>query len=102
VPDLPIAVVSLSFDNSHDRDFRLPGSGSRSLLYVFDGTQIGAQAETADGRDLTPGSSHDRVRLTFWDPAAAACVHPGGAFEIWYGGVIGHGSVNHLLPENRA
>jgi hypothetical protein len=46
VPDFPTAVVRLSFDESDDRDFRLPGSGSRSLLYVFDGTQIGAHAET--------------------------------------------------------
>jgi hypothetical protein len=65
---------------------------------VLDGQQVGASAETRDGRDLTPGSSHDPVRLTFGDPAA---VQAGAAFEDWYGGVIGRGAVDHLESENR-
>jgi hypothetical protein len=97
VVDAVIAVVRLVFDSSEDRRFRLPGSGSRSLLYVFEGQQIGAHAETSDGEDLTPGTSHKGVQLTFWAPESEAIVRPGATFEIWYGGIIGHGSVDHLL-----
>ena len=93
---MPVAVVRLDTDSSQVRDYRLPGSGSRSLLYVFDGQQVGASAETRDGSDLTPGSSHEGVRLTFWDPAAIPLVRAGAAFEVWYGGVIGRGVVDHL------
>lgn len=70
------AVVRLVFDSSEDRSFRLPGSGSPSLLYVFEGKQIGALAETSDGEDLTPGTSHEGVRLTFWAPESEAIVRP--------------------------
>jgi hypothetical protein len=98
---MPVAVVRLDLDPSPEREYRLPGSGSRSLLYVFDGQQVGASAETRDGRDLTPGSSHDGVRLTFWDPAAIPLVDAGAAFEVWYGGVIGRGMVDHLESEER-
>jgi hypothetical protein len=97
VPDeIPVAVVHLELDPSQIRGYQLPGSGSRSLLYVFDGQQVGASAETRDGSDLTPGSSHEGVRLTFWDPAALTLVRPGAAFDVWYGGVVGRGAVDHL------
>ncbi len=69
----PVAVVSLTL-RSGDRDYRLPGVGSRSLLYVFDGRQIGALTETSDGADLVPDSTHPEARLTFWDDAATTLV----------------------------
>jgi len=95
------AIASLDFDTAEGHSFRLPGSGSRSLLYVFAGAQVGAHAKSADGEDFTPGSSHSGVRLTFWDPAARDCVRP-GPFDIWYGGIVGHGHLEEVLPEGSA
>jgi hypothetical protein len=100
--DALTALARLVFDSSDGHNFRLPGSGSPSLLSVFEGQQIGALAQTATEEDLTPGSSHDDVRLMFWAPEAADIVRPGAPFEIWYGGVVGHGSIDHLLPTERA
>ena len=91
-----VAVVSLALDAGEDRAYRLPGKGTPSLLYVFDGQQIGAFAETADGQDLTPGSSHVGLRLTFWAPEAPNWVREGSTFDVWYGGTVGHGSVERL------
>jgi hypothetical protein len=79
-----------------DRAFRLPGAGSRSLLYVFGGQQIGANAVTSDGRDLVPGSSHDGVVLTFWDDAARIAVTAHSEFFLWYGGRVGNGFVQSI------
>ena len=91
------AIVRLELDALDGRHFRLPGDGTRSLIYVFgDAEQVGARASTADGRDLTPGSTHDSVRLDFWAPQAGDVVHVGRAFEIWYGGTVGRGSVESV------
>lgn len=94
--DAPIATVRLVFTESGGRDFKLPGGGSPSLLYIFKGHQVGAFAETADGRDLTPGTTHDGVRLTFWASEATTLVHPGADFDVWYGGIVGSGSVDSV------
>jgi hypothetical protein len=90
------AIVSITLDASEDRAYRLPGAGTRSLLYVFDGQQIGARAETMDGQDLVPGTTHSGVRLTFWAPEAPDIIHEGSGFDVWYGGTVGHGSVESL------
>ena len=60
------AIARLDLDSLDDRQYQLPGSGTPSLIYVFGpDEQIGARAYTADGRDLTPGSTHDDIRLDF-------------------------------------
>jgi len=67
------------------------------MIYVFgDAEQVGARASTADGRDLMPGSTHESVRLDFWAPQAEVLIRVGRAFEIWYGGTVGHGSVESV------
>ena len=94
------AIVRLELDASEDRHFRLPGDGTPSLIYVFgEDEQIGALASTADGRDLTPDTSHGSVRLDFWAPQAKDIVRAGRAFEIWYGGTVGRGSVDSVGHE---
>jgi hypothetical protein len=90
------AVVDLCLDADADRAYRLPGAGSRSLVYVFDGREIGALAVTADGRDLVPGSEHEGARLTFWVDKARILVSEGSSFAVWYGKVVGHGLVQSV------
>jgi len=90
------ALVNLSLFAQAERAYRLPGAGSRSLLYVFDGRQIGAHVVTADGRDLVPGSEHKGVLLTFWTDEARILVVQGISFEVWYGGVVGEGKVQSV------
>lgn len=90
------AVVDLHLHPAVDRAYRLPGAGSRSLLYVFDGQQIGAQAVTADGRDLVPGSEHTATVLTFWADEARIIVTEGARFSVWYGGTVGDGLVSSV------
>lgn len=68
--DSPCATVSLALDASVDREYALPGSGSRSMLFVFDGRQVGAHAISKSG-DFVSGSTHASVSLAFWDRAAA-------------------------------
>lgn len=89
------AVVDLRLA-AHDRTFRLPGTGSPSLLYVFDGQQIGARAVTLDGSDLMPNSTHEGVALTFWADEARVLVVPGQTFMVWYGGDVGEGTVRSV------
>jgi len=74
----------------------LSGNGSRSLLYVFDGRQIGAMAVTADAAELVPGSNHDAVVLTFWADEARTIVAKEARFSVWYGGTVGEGSVRSV------
>jgi hypothetical protein len=93
---LPDLLVSVDLDPS-DREFRLPGAGSRSLILVFDGQQIGAQIVTADGRDLTPGSHHDRAHVRFWAEGVAMSFRVGGAFDLWYSGIVGRGTVTSVV-----
>jgi hypothetical protein len=89
------ALVRLELDAAADRHYRLPGDGSPSLIYVFgEDEQIGARAYTTDGRDLTPGSIHESLRLDFWAPEAVEIVLAGRPFAVWYGGIVGRGSVD--------
>jgi hypothetical protein len=79
-----------------DRRFRLPGGGSRSLLYRFSepAILIGAQAVTADGRDLAPGTNHQGVVLAPWAEVPEVYeVAAGSRFSVWYGGDVGEGIV---------
>lgn len=89
-----VAQVRFSLEPDAGRDYRLPGVGSRSMLFVFDGQQVGGQAQS--DKDFTPASTHDGVTLTFWDEAARALVTPGAAFDVWYGETIGHGLVESV------
>jgi hypothetical protein len=90
------AIVDLRFNSEVGGAYRLPGAGSKSLLYVFDGKQIGARAASADGDDLVPGSQHEEVLLTFWADEARILVTQGAAFEVWYGGIVGEGVVESV------
>ena len=91
------AIVRLELDASDDRRYRLQGNGTPSLIYVFgEDEQIGARAHTADGRDLTPGSAHESLRLDFWAPIAKDIVRIGRCFEVWYGGTVGRGVVESV------
>lgn len=94
------ALVDLRLHAATDRAYRLPGSGSRSLLFVFDRKQIGAMASTADGRDLAPGTKHDAALLTFWEDEVRILVTEGSPFSIWYGGVVGNGTVRSVGWKN--
>ena len=62
-------------------------------------SRSGLGPRTAGGRDLTPGSSHESVRLDFWAPQAKDIVRAGRAFEIRYGGTVGRGSVESVGHE---
>jgi hypothetical protein len=90
------AVVDLRLYAQADRAYRLPGTGSPSLLYVFNEQQIGALATTADERDLVPGSEHTGVLLTFWTDEARILVAEGASLAVWYGGVVGEGEVRSV------
>jgi hypothetical protein len=92
VAAVTLARVAIELHAS-DRQFKLPGGGSRSLLYRFGEVLLGARAVTADGRDLSPGSSHPDVTLEFWADEADAAVAPGAAFTVWYGEDVGSGVV---------
>jgi hypothetical protein len=69
------------------------------MLFVFDGRQIGAQAVSTRG-DFVPGSHHSSVSLTFWADEAQTMVTPNAAFEVWYGGTIGSGTVQSVSWKN--
>jgi hypothetical protein len=90
------AIVDLRLNSDGGHAYRLPGAGSRSLLYVFDGKQIGAHAATADGKDLVPGSQHKHVLLAFWTNYARILVSESATFEIWYGDIVGDGVVRSV------
>lgn len=79
-------------DADAEREYSLPGRGSRSMLFVFDGRQVGAHA-TSESGDFVPGSTHESVSPMFWDDAALALVRPGASFDVWYGDTIGSGRV---------
>lgn len=96
------AVVDLRLRDGAGRTYRLPGAGSRSLLYVFNGQRIGAHATTADGCDLVPGSEHEGVVLNFWADEARDLVAVGSTFEVWYGGIVGDGEVQSVGWSPRA
>ena len=98
VGSVPDVLVSLDLDDS-DRPYRLPGAGCRSFMFVFEGKMIGAQVVTADGRDLTPGSHHDQARLRFWVDEFGGSIREGSPFDVWYGHVMGHGTVTSV-PES--
>jgi hypothetical protein len=88
------ALASLTLDEMPNRAYRLPAS-TRSLLFVFDGTQLGALADSTD--EFAPGTTHDEVRLQFWSQAdARALVRPGDHFAVWYGGTVGRGRVTSV------
>lgn len=89
------AQVRLSLNVDPTREYRLPGAGSRSMLFVFAGKQIGAEAHSSTG-DFVQSSRHEAVTLIFWDEAARQIVAPGSAFDVWYGDTIGHGQVDSV------
>jgi hypothetical protein len=81
-----------------DRRYRLPGTGSRSMLFRFDDIEgqpmFGAVATASDGRDFEPGRTFAGVHLWLWgDVEAHLTVEPGTRFVVWYGGDIGEGIV---------
>jgi hypothetical protein len=81
-----------------DRRYRLPGTGSRSMLFRFDEIEgqpmFGAVATASDGRDFEPGRSFAGVHLWLWgDVEAHLTVEPGTRLVVWYGGDIGEGIV---------
>jgi hypothetical protein len=79
-----------------DRKFRLPGNGTRSMIFRFDGEAtegLGGHAVSLDGLDFAPGSNH-RSTIEFWaDDYARGIVRDGGIFTVWYGSEIGQGRV---------
>ena len=84
--------MSLHLDDAPRRSYCLP-QATRSLLFVFDGLQIGAVASS--GKEFAPGTRHAEVHLTFWAEAdAQALVHPGDEFTVWYLGTVGRGRVH--------
>lgn len=76
-----------------DRTYRLPGTGSRSMLFRFDEVDgqplFGAVATASDGRDFEPGGSFAGIHLWFWgDVESRIAIEPGARFAVWYGGGI--------------
>lgn len=58
---------------------------------------MGARAYSADGRDLSPGTSHTDLRLNFWaEEPWTDVVTPGAAFVVWYGGDVDHGVIERV------
>lgn len=89
------ATLDLNADDT--RHYRLPHDGTPSLLYVFDGQQLGARAYSASGQDFAPGTSQQDVRLEFWaDEPWTNVVVPGAEFVIWYGGDVGRGRIESV------
>jgi hypothetical protein len=84
--------VTLALDDDSERRYALPRGGTRSLLFVFGGKQLGAHANSASG-DFIAGSTHPDVSLTFWDGSARDIVTSDASFDVWYGGIIGSGRV---------
>jgi hypothetical protein len=100
------AIADLTLWES-DRRFRLPGSGTPSMLFRFGGgtgavtqgaiTVLGVFAIAGDGATFAPGTAHKDVRLEFWAAGAAeTVVLPGSEFAVWYGGDIGEGQITSL------
>jgi hypothetical protein len=84
-----------------DRHFRLPGTGTRSMLVRFgDGASavsFGTWAVDDNGEAFSPGTAHDVVRLSIWsDPEARRVVAEGAEFVVWYGADVGRGSVTSI------
>lgn len=80
-----------------DREFRLPAA-TRSMLFRFgeEGTLLGAQVTSVEGTSFAPGTHHSAT-VEFWaDEAADEIVATGSRFVVWYGGVIGEGSVTAI------
>jgi hypothetical protein len=81
-----------------DRRYRLPGTGSRSMLFRFDEIEgqpmFGAAATASDGRDFRAWTElRPRPSLAPGDVEAHPTVEPGTRFVVWYGGDIGEGIV---------
>jgi hypothetical protein len=88
------------FEN--ERQFKLPGSGSPSMLFRFHEAKgaptFGAWAIATDGRDFEPGERSLMVTLDFRaDAAAREVVRVGSRFTVWYGSDVGRGQVRSLL-----
>ena len=101
------ASVRFKLDASQQRSFSLPGvpPGSPSLMYRFDyeGAPflVGALAEEPTGERFEPGRSYAGVILRFWSYIAElpAVVVAGAPFVVWYGGDVGRGVVDSVVPD---
>ena len=80
------------------REFRLPASGTRSMLFRFGSTDpIGAVAVSRQGDDFVPGGTYPEVELEFWWDGAPRIVEQGTGFTVWYGSDVGEGEVTGIL-----
>ena len=93
------ALASLRFYPDETRNFKLPASGTPSLLYVFTPElKLGARAYSAVDQDFFAGSEQFGVRLDFWaDAEWTEVVQPGTTFTIWYGGDVGEGVIEEII-----
>jgi hypothetical protein len=81
-----------------DRDYRLPGSGTRSMLFRFeadDSDNWAGWAMSRGGLDFAPRTVH-AATIEFWEEAPPNLVYEGAAFAVWYGGDIGAGRVTAI------
>lgn len=78
---------------------------SRSLHFLFEAgsydlgggeARFGAVVEGIDGSS-EPGGTFE-ARLLFWVDSAARFATAGASFDVWYGRIVGHGSVLAVLP----
>ena len=61
-----------------------------------DGQMIGMRATDPTGLPFAPGTDHRAVRLVFWAKDASTTVAVGAAFDVWYGGDIGSGTITAI------
>lgn len=89
------ALVQVTVDLSltpSERQFVLPASGTRSLLFRFGEDTFGGVLTDASNRDFQPGGNHAGASLDVWAADTSAIV-VGTEFVIWYDGDIGRGVV---------
>jgi hypothetical protein len=93
------ARATLLLDQDDSRHFRLPASGTPSLIFVFrEDRQLGARAYSETRDDFAPGTSQENVRLDFWaDDDWTDVVVTGAEFVVWYGGDVGRGTITHVM-----
>lgn len=95
-------------DPAKGRSWRLTNplpSGTRSLLLQFEALD-GSDGEVtlgtivtvgAAGEQMMPGRSYADAGLTLWADVARLYATVGSSFQVWYGRVVGHGTVNRDL-----
>jgi hypothetical protein len=94
----PVDVVADMQLRAVARTYRLPGTGSRSMLFRFDEVEgqpmFRAIATASDRRDFELGHSFAGVHLWFWgDVEGHITIEPGARFVVWCGSDIGEGTV---------